>query len=74
MIEGYVNAYLDRRMNALIEEWQLATRQDVKDFDSRVSALSEEIERIRAAEDQIGAKLSSLEAKAAKLEGMIKWP
>ena len=72
MIDRYVNSYLDRRMNALIEEWQLATRQDVKDFETRVSALSEEIERIRAAEDQIGAKLSSLEAKAARLEGMIR--
>ncbi len=72
MIDRYVNSYLDRRMNALIEEWQLATRQDVQDFESRVSALSEEVERIRAAEDQIGAKLASLETKAARLEGMIR--
>lgn len=72
MIEGYVNAYLDRRMNALIEEWQLATRHDLEDFESRVTALSEEIERIRLAEDVIGTKLSSLEAKAARLEGRIR--
>jgi len=72
VIEGYVNAYLDRRMNALIEEWQLATSHDLEDFEGRVTALSDDIERIRSAEDEIGTKLASLEAKAARLEGMIR--
>ncbi len=36
MIDKYMNAYLDRRMKYLVEEWQIATKNDVADFSGQV--------------------------------------
>jgi hypothetical protein len=68
MIDKYMNKYLDRRMKYLIEEWQVATKNDVADFSGRLNALSAEAAKLATFEKSADAKLSGLEARAKKLE------
>lgn len=68
MIEKYMNTYLDRRMKYLIEEWQIATKNEVADFSNRLNAISNEATKLAAFEKNAEVKLSALEARAKKLE------
>lgn len=68
MIEKYMNTYLDRRMKYLIEEWQIATKNEVADFSNRLNAISDEATKLAAFEKNAEVKLSALEARAKKLE------
>ena len=68
MIDKYMNTYLDRRMKYLIEEWQIATKNDVADFRNRLNALSSEAAKLATFEKDTDTKLSALEARAKKLE------
>ena len=68
MIDKYMNTYLDRRMKYLIEEWQIATKNDVADLSNRLNALSNEAAKLATFEKTADAKLSALEARAKKLE------
>ncbi|MEI6841929.1 MAG: hypothetical protein WCK53_11720 [Methanomicrobiales archaeon] len=68
MIDKYMNKYLDRRMKYLVEEWQIATKNDVADFSRRLNALSAEAAKLATFEKNADAKLSSLEARAKTLE------
>jgi len=68
MIDKYMNKYLDRRMKYLVEEWQIATKNDVADFSRRLNALSAEAAKLATFEKNADAKLSSLEARATLLE------
>ncbi len=67
--DRYLNAYVDRRMKYVIEEWDLATRGDLNDFSRRMEAIENEIPRIKAFEEKASAKLTELEARAQKLKG-----
>jgi hypothetical protein len=68
MIDKYMNAYLDRKMKYLIDEWQIATKNDVADFSDRLNALSNETAKLATFEKNADAKLSALEVRAKKLE------
>ena len=68
MIDKYMNKYLDRRMKYLVEEWQIATKNDVADFSRRLNALSAEAAKLATFEKNADAKLSRLEARATLLE------
>jgi len=63
-----MNAYLDRRMKYLIEEWQIATKNEVADFSNRLNALAVEADKLATFEKNADAKLSALEVRAKKLE------
>jgi len=68
-MKGYLNAYIDRRMKYVIEEWELSTRNDVLDFSGRLEALEQEIPRLKVFEKTAGDKLTQLENRANKLKG-----
>jgi len=68
MIDKYMNQYLDRRMKYLIDEWQIATKNEVADLSARLNALSAEASKLAAFEKNADAKLSTLEARAKSLE------
>jgi hypothetical protein len=72
MIDKYMNAYLDRRMKYLVEEWQIATKNDVADFSGRINALTADVAKLATFEKNADVKLSGLEARAKKLEAMKK--
>jgi polyhydroxyalkanoate synthesis regulator phasin len=68
-MKGYLNAYIDRRMKYVIEEWELSTRNDIADFSGRLEALEQEIPRLKAFEKSAGDKLTQLENRAKVLKG-----
>ncbi len=68
-MKGYLNAYIDRRMKYIIEEWELASRQDISDYADRLDALEQEIPRLKAFEKIAGDKLAQLENRAKNLKG-----
>jgi hypothetical protein len=72
MMDKYMNKYLDRRMKYLIEEWQIATRNDIADFSKRLDAISTEATRLAGFTKDTDRKLTDLEARAARLEAKKK--
>jgi hypothetical protein len=72
MMDRYMNTYIDRKMKYLVEEWQLATRNDINDFQRRLNALSNEATRLAGVEKNVGIKLTSLEERARYLEAKRK--
>ncbi|MCX6698945.1 MAG: hypothetical protein NTV68_03300 [Methanomicrobiales archaeon] len=68
MIDKYMNKYLDRRMKYLIEEWQIATKNEVADFSFRLQVLSDEVTQLASFEKNADTKLSDLETRAKNLE------
>jgi hypothetical protein len=70
-MNSYLDAYVDRRMKNIVDEWDLATKADLSEFTGRLEALEQEIPRLRAFDHAAGEKLTGLEARAAKLKGRI---
>ena len=70
-MDSYLNAYVDRRMQYIVEEWDLSTGNDLADFTQRLYALEQEIPRLQAFEHAAGDKLTELERRAQKLKGRI---
>jgi hypothetical protein len=68
-MDSYLNAYVDRRMQNIVEEWDLATGNDLSDFTSRLYALEQEIPRLKGFEKSAADKLTELETRAKKLKG-----
>lgn len=70
-MDSYLNAYVDRRMHAIVEEWDLATGPDLDDFRDRLDALEREASRLKVFEQTSAEKLTALEARARSLKGRI---
>jgi len=70
-MDSYLNAYVDRRMKMIVDEWDLSTGNDLADFTERLYALEQEIPRLQAFEHAAGDKLTELETRARKLKGRI---
>jgi len=70
-MDSYLNAYVDRRMKYIVEEWDLSTGNDLADFTERLYALEQEIPGLQAFEHAAGDKLTELETRAQKLKGRI---
>jgi len=70
-MDSYLNAYVDRRMKLIVDEWDLSTGADLSDFTERLYALEQEIPRLNAFEHAAGDKLTELETRAAKLRGRM---
>jgi hypothetical protein len=68
---SYLNAYVDRRMQMVVEEWDLARRDDVKDFVSRLKAVEQETARLKASGHAAADKLAELETRAKRLKGKV---
>jgi len=63
----YLNAYVDRRMQFVVEEWDLSTKTDLADFTTRLEALEQEIPKLKAFEHAASDKLTELEKRAKKI-------
>jgi len=70
-MNNYLNAYVDRRMKYIIEEWDLSTRNDISDLTGRLSAIEQEIPLLKASGQAASAKLAELENRAKKLKERI---
>jgi hypothetical protein len=70
-MNSYLDAYVDRRMKYIVDEWDLATKADLSEFTGRLEALEQEIPRLRAFDRAAADRLTGLETRAAKLKGRI---
>jgi hypothetical protein len=68
-MDSYLDAYVDRRMKYIVDEWDLSRGDDLADFSDRLGALEEEIPRLEAFERAAADKLAGLESRAKKLKG-----
>lgn len=66
-MDSYMNAYLDRRMKNLIQDWDLATRNDLGDFETRLHAIEETSKDIASFETSAEIKLKELEHRLLQL-------
>lgn len=66
--DSYMGGYMDRRMKLLIDEWDLATRGDLKDFTTRLRVIEDEGRSCAGFEATAGAKLTELEQRVQYLK------
>jgi hypothetical protein len=67
-MDSYMNAYLDRRMKFLIQDWDLATRNDLADFEDRLRNIEETTKQIESFETSAEIKLDNLEHRLLNLK------
>ncbi|MGB9177373.1 MAG: hypothetical protein WCB46_11670 [Methanoregula sp.] len=70
-MNNYLNAYVDRRMKSVVEEWNLSRKDDVNDFTRRMDAIEQEIPRLKESKKANVEKLMELEIRARKLKERI---
>jgi|APFre7841882724_1041349.scaffolds.fasta_scaffold00723_12 hypothetical protein len=66
-MDSYMNTYLDRRMKYLIQDWDLATRNDLGDFETRMQAIEDATKEIDTFEAEAEAKLEAMEQRLMRL-------
>jgi hypothetical protein len=70
-MKNYMNAYVDRRMKSVVDEWDLTRKDDVADFTARLDAIEQEIPRLKESKKVSVEKLTELETRARKLKEKI---
>ena len=70
-MKNYMNAYVDRRMKWVVEEWDLSRKDDIADFTARLNAIEQEIPRLKESKKASMEKLMELEIRARKLKERI---
>lgn len=71
-MDSYMNAYLDRRMKNLIQDWDLATRNDIGDFENRLHSIEETTKEIESFETSAEITLENLEHRLLLLKGAMR--
>lgn len=66
-MDSYMNAYLDRRMKNLIQDWDLATQNDLGNFETRLNRIEETSKQIASFETSAEIKLEELEHRLLQL-------
>jgi len=67
-MDSYMNAYLDRRMKNLIQDWDLATRNDIGDFENRLQAIEEATKEVESFETSAEITLENLEHRLLQIK------
>jgi hypothetical protein len=67
-MDSYMNSYLDRRMKFLIQDWDLATQNDIGNFEDRLRAIEETTKQIESFETSAEIKLENLEHRLLNLK------
>ncbi len=74
-MESRLDEYLDRRFDAMIDEWSLVRRPDAQRFrDEKIADLSQDEKRIaelKEFERTFGEKLSGMEERLESLEKQV---
>ncbi len=66
-MDSYMSAYLDRRMKNLIQDWDLATQNDLGDFETRLRAIEETTKQIESFETRAKIKIDNLDERLSRL-------
>jgi uncharacterized protein YigA (DUF484 family) len=68
LIDSYVDEYLDKNMEYLIEEWELVTRKDISEYWKRMQLVERELEPLAKFESAASEKLTVLEERLKKIK------
>ena len=71
-MDTYMNAYLDRRMRLMIDEWQLGTTTDLKDLSMRYHRVKDEVESLKAFERESQDRMDRMEVRIRALRERMK--
>ncbi|NLV26789.1 MAG: hypothetical protein GXY48_06445, partial [Methanomicrobiales archaeon] len=63
------SSYLDRRMNLIISDWQLSTKDDLNDLHQRFSRVQDNLNDLKVFEKETGDRLSGLEERVKNIRG-----
>lgn len=67
-IDGYVDEYMDKNMESLIQEWELVTKKDVSQYRKRMQLLEREINPLTDFEVSASDRLTRLEERLKKIK------
>jgi len=67
-MDSYMNTYLDRRMKLLIQDWDLATQNDLGNFEERLQTIEETTKQIQSFENSAEITLDNLEHRLLSLK------
>ena len=70
-LQSYLDAYVDRRMSAVIEEWDLSRQSDIADFVHRLDAIEQDIAEQKKVGGTASDTLTALENRAKLIQGRI---
>ena len=68
LIDGYIDEYIDRNMESLIQEWELVTRRDVSHYRKRMQLLEREIDPLTDFQVTTSERLTRLEERLKKIK------
>jgi len=68
-LDNYLSSYLDRRMNLIISDWQLSTKDDLNDLHQRFSRVQDNLNDLKVFEKETGDRLSGLEERVKNIRG-----
>ncbi|NLV26074.1 MAG: hypothetical protein GXY48_02740, partial [Methanomicrobiales archaeon] len=61
------SSYLDRRMNLIISDWQLSTKDDLNDLHQRFSRVQDNLNDLKVFEKETDERLSGLEERVKNI-------
>ncbi len=71
-MDRYMNAYIDRRMKLVIDDWQLATTADIRDLSQRFRQVRQDAEGLKTFERESQDRMDRMEERIRKLKERMK--
>ncbi|HOJ96057.1 MAG TPA: hypothetical protein PK024_04365 [Methanospirillum sp.] len=71
-LDTYLNAYLDRRMKLMIDDWQLGTTADLRDLSQRFRQVKHEVERLKSFERESQDRMDRMEERIRRISERMK--
>lgn len=71
-MDRYMNAYIDRRMKLVIDDWQLATTADIRDLSQRFRQVWQDAEGLKTFERESQDRMDRMEERIRKLKERMK--
>jgi polyhydroxyalkanoate synthesis regulator phasin len=71
-MDKYMNAYIDRRMKLVIDDWQLATTADIRDLSQRFRQVRQDAEGLKTFERESQDRMDRMEERIRKLKERMK--
>ncbi|MBU6998094.1 MAG: hypothetical protein HXS41_04510 [Theionarchaea archaeon] len=68
LVDDYIDEYIDRNMEYLIKEWNLASARDIRGFSHRIQELEGSVDPVKDFCTQASQRLSELEARLKTLK------
>ena len=71
-MDNYLDAYLDRRMKNMIDEWQISTTSDIRDLSQRYHRVKNEVDSLKTFERESKDRMDKMEERVRALKERMK--